>query len=271
MKIFLDSSDIEEIKQAYDWGVAEGITTNPSNFRLAIEKRKEKTDLEIYIRTILKTAKGTPVSLEVTETDGNKMYEQGRRLYKFFNHTAKNVCIKIPVNTATNDEEKQFEGLKAIRLLSKDKIPVNATLIFTPEQALMAAKAGAKYISPFAGRLDDLIREKNKIKFAKFDYFPAEGLKDAEIKEDNGIVSGIDLVKKCVEILKLHKINAEIIAASMRSPRHVREAALAGAHIATVPFPVIKDMLKHQKTYDGVKKFSEDAAAEPEYASLNLK
>ncbi|MGV8163030.1 MAG: transaldolase family protein [Candidatus Nanoarchaeia archaeon] len=266
MKIFLDSADVDEIKQAYAWGLVDGVTTNPSLLKQASDKRKEKIDFEIYIRTILNTAKGTPVSLEVTETDADKMFEQGKKLFKFFNHTAKNVCIKIPINTATDDNEKQFEGLRAIKLLAKEKIPVNATLIFTPEQALMAAKAGAKYISPFAGRIDDYIRDRNKLKYSKLDYFPAEGLKNVEVTDDNGIVSGIDLVQKCVDILKVHKFNAEIIAASLRNTRQIREAALAGAHIATVPFPVLKEMLKHQKTYDGMKKFIEDSV--PEYANL---
>jgi transaldolase len=266
VKIFLDSADVDEISQVYTWGVVDGITTNPSLLKIAVDKRKESIDLEIYIRTILKAAKGTPVSLEVTETQADKMFEQGKKLFKFFNHTAKNVCIKIPINTAIDNEGSQFEGLKAIKLLSKEKIPVNATLIFTPEQALMAAKAGAKYISPFAGRIDDFIRDQNKIKYNKTDYFPAEGLNNVEIKDDNGIVSGIDLVKKCVDILKIHKLNSEIIAASLRNTRQVREAALAGAHIATVPYPVITELIKHKKTVDGMKKFIEDIV--PEYANF---
>jgi transaldolase len=266
LKIFLDSADIDEIKQAYEYFLVDGVTTNPSLIKNMLDKKKEKLDLEIYIRTILKTAKGTIVNLEVTETDADKMYEQGRRLYKFFNHTAKNVCIKIPVNTATSNDQKQFEGLKAIRLLSKDKIPVNATLIFTPEQALMAAKAGAKFVSPFAGRIDDFIRDQNKTKYVKTDYFPADGLKDAQIKDDNGIFSGIDLVQKCVEILKMHKFNTEVIAASLRNSRQVREAALVGSHISTVPFSVLKELLEHQKTFEGMKKFIEDSV--PEYANL---
>jgi len=134
--------------------------------------------------------------------------------------------------------------------------------VFTPEQALLAAKAGAKYISPFTGRIDDYLRDLNNIKYSKSDYFPKEGLVDAEVKEDNGICSGIELVRQCVEILKIHKLNSEIIAASMRNHRQVREAALAGAHIATVPLSVLKELVKHQKTYDGMKKFTEDSVSE---------
>jgi transaldolase len=267
LKIFLDSADTEEVIQAYGWGIVDGVTTNPSLMKIAIEKKKTPVDMEIHLRTILKTARGTPVSIEVTETESEKMIEQGKKLFKMFNHTAKNVCIKIPINTAQDDRGKQFEGLKAVKELSKQKIPVNCTLIFTPEQALMAAKAGAKYISPFAGRIDDYIRDLNKIKYSKSDYFPQAGLIDAEIKDDNGIVSGIELVKECVEILKIHKLNSEIIAASMRNPRQIREAALAGAHIATVPFSVLKELVKHPKTYEGMKKFTEDII--PEYEKLS--
>jgi transaldolase len=269
LKIFLDSADVDEIKQVYEWGIVDGVTTNPSLLKLAVENSKTKVDLEIYIRTILKTAKGTPVSIEVTEMEAEKMFEQGKKLFKFFNHTAKNVVIKIPVNTALDENGSQFEGLRVIRMLSKEKIPVNATLIFTPEQALLAAKAGAKYVSPFAGRIDDYIRDQNKIKHGKNDYFPAEGSKELEVKDDNGIISGVDLVAKCVEILKVHKFaNVEVIAASLRNTRQVREAALAGAHIATIPFPVIKELLMHPKTFEGMKKFSADAAAVPEFANL---
>jgi len=262
LKIFLDSADTDEITQAYSWGVVDGITTNPTLMKHALDKKKSNMDLEIYIRTILKTAKGTPVSIEVTETESEKMIEQGRKLFKMFNHTAKNVCIKIPINTAFDEHGKQFEGLKAIKELSRQKIPVNCTLVFTPEQALLAAKAGAKYISPFTGRIDDYLRDLNNIKYSKSDYFPKEGLVDAEVKEDNGICSGIELVRQCVEILKIHKLNSEIIAASMRNHRQVREAALAGAHIATVPLSVLKELVKHQKTYDGMKKFTEDSVSE---------
>lgn len=262
----MDSADLDEIKQAYEWGIIEGITTNPTLLKHALEKRKEKQDLEIYIKTIMKTAKGTPVSIEITETDAEKMIEQGRRFYKLFNHIAKNVCIKIPVCTALDEHGKKFEGIKAIKELSHQKIPVNCTLVFTPEQALMAAKAGAKYISPFAGRVDDYLREQNKIKYSKEDYFPSEGMKDVSVKDDNGIYSGVQLLKECVEILKIHGLKSEVIAASIRNPRQAREAALAGAHISTIPFSVIKEIVSHHKTYEGMKKFMDDVV--PEYAAL---
>lgn len=263
MKIFLDSADIDEISEAYSWGIIDGITTNPSLLKAALDKRKDKQDLEIYIKTILKTAKGTPVSIELTETDAEKIVEQGKKFYKLFNHIAKNVVLKVPINTAQNEEGKQFEGLKAIKELSKQKIPVNCTLVFTPEQALLAAKAGAKYISPFAGRIDDYIRDSNKEKYGKADYYPQAGVPE---KDDNGIYSGIQLVRECAEIMKLHKLNSEIIAASIRNPRQAREAALAGSHIATLPISVIKKIVQHHKTYEGMKKFTEDTI--PEYTKL---
>jgi transaldolase len=190
------------------------------------------------------------------------MIKQGKRLFKKFNRVAKNVYIKIPINTSFN-KKPSADGIEAISTLSKKKIPINTTLIFTPEQALLASKAGAKIISPFCGRIDDLIRESNKIKFEKTDYFPAEGLeKKKKLLEDNGILSGIDLVEQIVDIFKIHNIDTEVIAASMRNPRQVREAALAGAHIATLPFDVIKQLLNHKKTQEGMKNFTKDIVQE---------
>ncbi|MBT4445901.1 transaldolase, partial [archaeon] len=159
MKIFIDSADIDEIKQAYAWGIADGVTTNPSLLKKAVDKRKkkgQKLNLKTYINEILKVAKGTPVSLEVTETTAAGMIKQGKALYKMFNKVAKNVYIKIPINPAfKNSDSTHFDGIIAIKALSKAKIPTNCTLIFTPEQALLAAKAGASFVSPFAGRVDD--------------------------------------------------------------------------------------------------------------------
>ena len=190
------------------------------------------------------------------------MVKQGKKLYKKFNRVAKNVYIKIPVNPSFNDKPSA-DGIQAIRTLSKKKIPINCTLIFTPEQALLAAKAGANFVSPFCGRIDDLIRKKHKIKFKKEDYFPAEGItKGKKVLEDNGIVSGIGLVKQIVEIFKLHNINSEVLAASIRSPRQAREAALVGANIATLPFDVIKQLLSHKKTQEGMKDFTKDIVKE---------
>jgi transaldolase len=265
MKIFIDSADIEEIKQAYDWGIADGVTTNPSLLRKALDERKDnELNLKIYIGEILKASKGTPVSLEVTSKKAKNMVLEGVMLYRNFKSYSKNVVIKIPVSPATKEDSKvHFEGIKAIKELSDRKLNVNATLVFTPEQALLAAKAGAKYVSVFVGRMDDYILEKNGLKASKEEYFPAEGImKKEEILEDEGIFSGIDLLSQCVEIIKKHELKSEVLAASIRNKRQVREAALAGAHIATIPFNVLKDILKHEKTLEGMKKFSEDTPEE---------
>jgi transaldolase len=185
-----------------------------------------------------------------------------------FNPVANNVCIKIPVNPSFPKETgREFEGIKTIKTLSKAGIPVNCTLIFTPEQALLAAKAGASYVSPFAGRIDDYIRNNNNITFKKTDYFPSEGWeKDGEILDDNGIVSGIDLVEQISEIFSIYDISTEIISASIRNQRQVRESAFAGADIATLPYSVIMQLLVHYKTEEGMKKFTDDIV--PEYADL---
>ena len=267
MKIFLDTAEIEEIKLAYSYGIIDGITTNPSLIRKAVEKRVatgQKIDLKNYIKEILRTARGTPVSLEVTETSAEGMIRQGRKLYKMFNPIAKNVVIKIPVNPTFNgNENEHFDGLKAIKKLSKERIPVNCTLIFTPEQALLAAKAGAKYVSPFAGRVDDYIRTQNKIKFEKPDYYPAEGMeRKKELLNDNGIVSGVDLVAQCVQILEVHGLKTQVLAASLRNTRQVRESALVGAHVATLPLYVVEDLVKHPKTYEGMQGFTKDLVIE---------
>ena len=252
---------MEEIKLVYSYGICDGVTTNPSLLKKAADKL-EGESLEKYIKKILKTAKGTPVSLEVTETDYEGMVKQGRRLFKKFNRVANNVYIKIPVNPSFSSKVSA-DGIQAIRTLSKKRIPINCTLIFTPEQALLAAKAGANIVSPFCGRIDDFIRKNNKIKFKKEDYFPMEGIeKKKKTLEDNGIVSGIDLVEQIVEIFKQHNIKSEVIAASMRNPRQVREAALVGSHIATLPFDVIKQLLDHKKTQEGMKNFTKDIVQE---------
>ena len=197
MKIFIDSAKLDEIKQAYSTGIIDGVTTNPSLIKKAVDQLKkegQKIDLTSYIKKILKVAKGTPVSLEVTETTYGGMVKQGLRLYKKFNKVAKNVYIKIPVNPSF-DDKPNMDGIRAIKTLSKKGIPINCTLIFTPEQALLAAKAGARFVSPFAGRVEDYIRVNNKIKFEKTDYFPQSGLiKKNKLLDDNGIISGIGSV-----------------------------------------------------------------------------
>lgn len=269
MQIFIDSAKLNEIKEAYEAGILDGVTTNPSLIKKAVEEIKKNgkvLDMENYIKEILKTAKNARVSLEVTEYTYDKMVEQGRKLFKMFNPVAKNVYIKIPANPSfEGDRGRDFEGLRAIKTLAGEGIPINCTLVFTPEQALLAAKAGAKIVSPFAGRVDDYLRAKNNIPFGKSDYYP-EGGKDGI--EDNGIVSGIDLVRQIVEIFKKHCIKAEVLAASIRNARQAREAALAGANIATLPFEVIKELTLHYKTREGMRSFTDDAI--PEYINLTL-
>jgi len=271
VKIFIDSARLDEIEKSYSYGIADGVTTNPSLIKKAVEKMQqsgEKITMAEYIKKILLTAKGTPVSLEVTEFTGDKMVEQAKKVFKVFNPVVNNVYIKIPVNPSFEGETgRDFEGIQAIKALSKAGIPVNCTLIFTPEQALLAAKAGARIVSPFAGRIDDYIRLQHNIPFGKSDYFPAEGwVHKDEVYEDNGIVSGIDLVAQIVDIFSIYDIKTEVIAASMRNVRQVREAALVGADIATVPFSVIGELLVHYKTQEGMKKFTDDIV--PEYAAL---
>jgi len=271
MKIFIDSARLDEIENAFGYGIIDGVTTNPSLLKKAVDKlldSGEKITIEEYLKKILKAAKGTPVSLEVTELKQDKMIEQGKKLYKMFNPIANNVNIKIPVNPSFPDETgRDFEGIQAIKTLSKAGIPVNCTLIFTPEQALLAAKAGAKYVSPFAGRIDDYIRSNNKISFKKTDYFPEEGWgKNGEILEDNGILSGIDLISQILDIISIYDLKTEVIAASIRNSRQTREAALVGADIATLPYGVIMQLLVHYKTKEGIQKFTDDII--PEYENL---
>jgi transaldolase len=271
MKIFIDSAKLSEIEEAFSSGFLDGVTTNPSLLKQAVDERRgkgEEIDIAAYIERILAVAKGTPVSLEVTEYTYEGMVEQARRIYKRFNPIANNVYIKIPINPAFEGAEvDEFDGLKAIRALSKERIPVNCTLIFTPEQALLAAKAGATFVSPFAGRIDDYIRAQRDMSFKKPDYFPAEGMWQGEqLLEDNGIVSGIDLVEQIVEIFWRYEIETEVLAASLRNARQVREAALVGADIATLPLYVIKDLMSHYKTREGMKAFIKDVI--PEYVAL---
>ncbi len=267
MKLFLDTANLEEIQEGYSLGIIDGITTNPSLIKKAVETLKEKTkkvDVTNYIENILKIARGTPVSLEVTKRSSKEMIEEGKVLFKKFNPVARNVMIKIPINTSFK-EEGNLEGLKAIKALSQANIPVNCTLIFTPEQGLLAAKAGAKIIRPFAGRIDDFLREKNLIRFEKEEYYPSNGRKEGErVLQDNGIVSGVHLVRECVEIVKNYNLKTEVLAASVRNPRQLRELALVGAHATTAPLGVIKNALAHAKTTEGIKKFTLDIPKEYE-------
>jgi len=263
MKIFIDTAKLDEIREAISWGIVDGITTNPSLVRKAVEEEKRmKNDvnMEDYIGEICKTAgRKKPVSLEVMSHSAEKMVGEAEILYKKFNPVAGNVVIKIPINTFTGEENTDYEGLKTISELSKKGIPVNTTLVMTPEQALVAAKAGAMYVSPFAGRIDDYLREKEGKKsgkdFQKGDYYPKSG----NGKDWKGIVSGVDCVNKIVEIFRKYDFTTEVIAASIRNARQVREVAETGCNIATIPFSVIQAMTKHPKTEEGVKKFYADA------------
>jgi transaldolase len=271
MKIFIDSAKVSEIEEAFSSGFLDGVTTNPSLLKGAVDELKargEDLNLAQYIERILTAAEGTPVSLEVTEYTYEKMVQQGRKIYERFNPIANNVYIKIPINPVFEGAEVgEFDGLKAIKELSGEGIPVNCTLVFTPEQALLAAKAGASFVSPFAGRVDDYIRSQKGMRFNKPDYFPAQGMWEQEhVLEDNGIVSGIDLVEQIVEIFLNYEVTAEVLAASLRNARQAREAALAGADIATLPLYVIKDLVSHHKTREGMEKFIADIL--PEYVEI---
>jgi transaldolase len=273
MKIFIDSADLAQIREAFSWGIVDGITTNPSLIKKAVEKLKasgEGTSMKDYICRMLEVAGDTPVSLEVIGTTEKTMTAQGQWLYETFNHVAGNVVVKIPVNPGTTaGSSTRYDGLKSIRTLSQAGIPINTTLIFTPEQALLAAKAGATFVSPFAGRIDDHLRKVVGSTAGKESYWPREGQKDAQSghsAEDNGIVSGVDLVAQIVDIFQVHDFDCEVLAASIRNPRQARECALAGADIATIPFEVIREMIEHPKTVEGMVAFCKDIV--PEYENL---
>ena len=224
--------------------------------------------MSTYIKKILELCKGIPVSLEVLGTTYEEMVAEGKLLYKKFNPVSKNVYVKIPVNPCMDLKCKNSsDGIKAIKELSKSKIPINCTLIFTPEQSLLAAKAGASFVSPFVGRVDDYLRSTAHLKFDKSDYYPKQGFKKGKkILEDNGIVSGVDLIRETRIIFDNKKIKAELLAASIRNVRQFREVAEEGADIATVPYDVIKKLLTHFKTAEGMRNFTKDIV--PEYAKL---
>lgn len=208
MKLFIDTANIEEIRKANDLGVICGVTTNPSLIA------KEGKDFKSVIQEITTIVDG-PISAEVVAADADGMVAEAKELAKIH----PNIVIKIPITE---------EGLKAVHRLSAVGIHTNVTLIFSPAQALIAAKAGATYVSPFIGRLDDI--------------------------SDNGISVVDDIVK----IFQAHGINTEIIAASIRGPQDVTDAAKHGAHIATVPYKVLLQMLNHPLTDVGIKRFMDD-------------
>ena len=208
MRFFLDTANIEEIKEVAQWGLLDGVTTNPSLIA------KEKRNIHDVIREICEIVEG-PVSAEVIGTTAPEMIAEGRVL----GGLAPNVVVKVPMT---------IEGLKAVHALSQEDIPTNVTLVFSANQALMAARAGAIFVSPFVGRLDDISEE------------------------------GIHLVKTITDIIAIHSIDTEVIAASIRHPMHITQAALAGAHIATVPYKVLQSIVKHPLTDSGIARFLED-------------
>lgn len=208
MKFFIDSANIEEIKEGLSLGMVDGVTTNPSLIA------KEKKGFNEVVKEILKSVNG-PVSLEVVSLEAKSMFAEGKKLARL----GKNVVIKVPICP---------EGLKATRMFADAGIDVNQTLIFSPLQALMAAKAGARYVSPFVGRLDDIAHD------------------------------GMELVEQMLTIFDNYGFETEVIVASIRHPRHVLDAALMGADIATIPFKVIAQLAAHPLTDKGIAMFLED-------------
>ena len=211
MKFFLDTANVDYIREANEMGVICGVTTNPSLVA------KEGRDFNEVIKEITEIVDG-PISGEVVSEDAEGMIKEGREIVAIH----KNMIVKIPMTA---------EGLKATKVLSKEGIKTNVTLIFSATQALLAANAGATYVSPFLGRVDDIS------------------------------MVGMDLVSDIAEIFEIHGIETEIIAASVRNPIHVIEAAKAGADIATVPFNLVEQMIKHPLTDQGLEKFKADWAA----------
>ncbi|MFB6291510.1 MAG: transaldolase family protein [Candidatus Bipolaricaulia bacterium] len=291
MKIFVDTAELDEIKEANSWGILDGVTTNPSLIKKAVTKRQD-IEMEGYIKKICRAVDG-PVSLEVIGLTRDEMVAQGELLYEKFNPVNGNVVVKIPINTSTRENSAgEYEGLKALKKLSSKGIPTNTTLIMKPEQALMAAKAGTQYVSPFAGRIDDFIRTNVGLTrgedYPKGDYHDAEWLRHAsylnlkpryeelegddlaeiyfdekinKIKDsisDEGIFTGASAVSSIRQIFSNYKFDTEILAASIRNSRQVREVAEAGADVATIPFKVLREMLGHYKTEQGIISFSED-------------
>ena len=213
MKLFIDTANVEEIKKANDLGVICGVTTNPSLIA------KEGRIFEEVVKEITSIVDG-PISAEVISLESEKMVEEALELVKIH----PNIVIKLPMC---------LEGLKAVKVLASKGIKTNLTLIFSAAQALLAARAGATYVSPFVGRLDDVGQE------------------------------GINLISEVAEIFAAHAIETEIISASIRNPIHVTSSALAGAHIATVPYKVIEQMTKHPLTDAGIAKFLKDWESVP--------
>jgi transaldolase len=209
MKIFLDTADIDEIRVAASWGLLDGVTTNPTLYA-----KVGGASYDAILQEICRLTPG-PVSAEVVAQDVDGMLEEGRHFAKL----APNIVVKVPMSE---------EGLEAMSRFRAEGIKTNCTLIFTANQGLLAAKAGASLLSPFVGRLDD-------------------------INEDGMIV-----IRELAEIIRFHELDSEVLAASIRHPRHMTEAALAGAHVATLPFKVLKQMVHHPLTDKGIVQFRKD-------------
>jgi transaldolase len=212
MKFFIDTASLDEIREAKDLGIIDGVTTNPS--LVAKEGCQSREDFKKLIHEICEVAQG-PVSAEVVSTDVDGMVKEAKELAEIHEH----VVIKLPMIT---------DGLKATRRLAEEGIKTNVTLVFSPLQALLAAKAGATYVSPFVGRLDDISQ------------------------------TGMELVAQILEIYQNYIFETEILVASIRNPLHVLEAAQMGADVATIPLKVIEQLAKHPLTDIGMKKFLDD-------------
>lgn len=208
MKFFIDTANVEEIRLANDMGIVAGVTTNPSLVA------KEGRDFVQVLKEILQIVDG-PVSAEVISLDAKGMVEEGMK----FAELHPNITVKVPMTA---------EGLKAVKEFAAKGVKTNVTLIFSANQALLAARAGATFVSPFVGRLDDISQE------------------------------GIDLIRDIADIFNIHDIKTEIISASIRHPMHVTQSALAGAHIATCPYSVIERLIKHPLTDQGIERFLAD-------------
>jgi len=209
MKFFIDTANPGEIKKAYEMGVIDGVTTNPTLIS------KENKDFVSLIKEICEIIQGLPISLEVLSLNSEGMIEEAQKLSEM----GQNIVVKIPMTG---------EGLKAIKVLVSEGIKTNTTLVFSPTQALLAAKAGTTYVSPFIGRLDDISQ------------------------------TGMDLVEQIVTIFNNYDFESEVIVSSIRHPIHVLEAALIGAHVATIPYKVIEQLVKHPLTDIGIERFLED-------------
>lgn len=208
MKFFIDTANVEEIREVASWGVLHGVTTNPSLVA------KEGRDFKQVLTEILSLVDG-PISAEVVSLKGEAMVAEAKQYYTMHD----NIVIKLPMTD---------EGLKACSTLSKMGVKTNLTLIFSANQALLCARAGATYVSPFVGRLDDINMD------------------------------GIQLIRDIAEIFEIHGVETEIISASIRTPGQVTESAKAGAHIATIPYKVLRQMLKHPLTDAGIERFLKD-------------